>query len=148
MAFKQRLQDDLKVAMREDDEVRRRALRMALAAVKYREVEVGRELTDDEVTVILQREAKQRRETLDELKQIDRPKLAASEQADLEVLLEYLPDQLSREEIEDLARQVISGLDAQGPGDIGQVMRMLMPQVKSKADGKLVNQVVRDLLNN
>ncbi len=147
MTLKQQLQDDLKSAMRERDDVRKRTLRMALTEIRIKEVEVRGELTDADVLAVLQKEAKQRRETLAELDQVDRPELTASEQAELEILEEYLPQQLSREEIEDLARQVIVDVNAEGPRDMGQVMRTLMPQVKGRADGKLVNQVVRELLS-
>ena len=147
MTLKQRLQDDLKSAMRARDEVRKRTLRLALAAIKNKEIEVRGELGDADVAAILQRELKQRRETLEELSQVDRPALAASEQAELEVLEEYLPQQLGPEEIADLARQVIADLEAEGPGQMGQVMRALMPQLKGRADGKLVNQIVRELLS-
>lgn len=147
MTLKQQLQDDLKSAMRERDDVRKRTLRMALTEIRIKEVEVRGELTDADVLAVLQKEAKQRRETLAELDQVDRPELTASEQAELEILEEYLPQQLSREEIEDLARQIIADVNAEGPRDMGQVMRTLMPQVKGRADGKLVNQVVRELLS-
>jgi hypothetical protein len=134
--------------MREQDEVRKRTLRMALAAIKNKEVEVQRELDDTDVAAILQKEAKQRRETLDELRQVDRPDLVSSEQSELDVLVEYLPKQLGRDEIAELARQVISDLNADGPRQMGQVMGALMPQLKGQADGKLVSQVVRELLSN
>jgi len=147
MALKERLQEDLKQAMREKDQVRLRTLRLALAAIKNREIEVRGELSDADVAAILQREAKQRRETLDELEQVDRPGLAASEQAELEILTEYLPKQLGHEEIADLARQVIADMNAEGPQQMGLVMRTMMAELKGQADGKLVSQVVRELLS-
>jgi uncharacterized protein YqeY len=147
MTLKQQLQDDLKSAMRDQDDARKRALRMVLAAIKMREVEVRGELSDADVLAILQKEAKQRLEVLDELSQVDRPDLVATEQADLEILEEYLPQQLNREQIAELARQVVSDVGAKGQRDMGQVMRVLMPQVKGRADGQLVNQVVRELLS-
>jgi uncharacterized protein YqeY len=147
MTLKQRLQDDLKRAMRAKDALRKRTLRLALAEIKNREIEVRGELSDADVAAVLQKEAKQRRETLEELTQVDRPELVASEQAELEVLKEYLPQQLGREEIADLARQVIADLGAEGPRQMGRVMGALMPQLKGQADGKLVNQVVRELLS-
>jgi len=147
MAFKERLQDDLKTAMRNQDDVSKRALRLALAAIKNKEIDEGRELDDTEVVVILQKEVKARQETLEELTRIERPELAASQQAELELLTAYLPRQLNREEIEELARNVIVKTGAEGLGQIGQVMGQLMPQVKGQADGKLVSQVVRELLS-
>jgi uncharacterized protein YqeY len=148
MTLKEQLRADLKRAMRDKDEVRKRTLRMALAAIKNQEIEVRGELSDADVAVILHKEAKQRRETLDELAQTDRPDLVAAEQAELEILTEYLPQQLSREEITDLARQVIADLGAEGPRQMGRVMGTLMPRLKGRADGKLVSEVVRGLLSN
>jgi uncharacterized protein YqeY len=147
MTSKQRLRDDLKNAMRQKDEVRKRTLRLALAEIKNREIEIGQELDDEGVDAILQKEAKKRRETLDELTRVDRPELKAAEQAELEVLKEYLPKQLSREEIAELARQAIAEAGADSPREMGQVMRILMPKTQGQADGKLVSQVVRELLS-
>jgi uncharacterized protein YqeY len=148
MTLKQRLRDDLKLAMRQKDEARKRTLRLALTEIKNKEIEVLGELDDADVAAILQREAKQRHETLAELGQVERPELAASTQAELEILSEYLPQQLSREDIAELARRVILDLNAEGPRQMGQVMGVLMPQLKGQADGKLVSQVVRELLSN
>jgi uncharacterized protein YqeY len=147
MTSKQQLQDDLKDAMRAQDEVRKRTLRLALTSIKIKEVEARGELTDADVTAVLQKEAKQRRETLDELDQVDRPDLTAAQQAELKILEAYLPQQLAREELEELARQAIADANADSPSDMGQVMRILMPQVKGRADGKLVSQVVREQLS-
>jgi uncharacterized protein YqeY len=147
MTSKQQLQDDLKDAMRAQDEVRKRTLRLALTSIKIKEVEVRGELTDADVTAVLQKEAKQRRETLDELDQFDRPDLTAAQQAELKILEAYRPQQLAREELEELARQAIADANAESPSDMGQVMRILMPQVKGRADGKLVSQVVREQLS-
>ncbi len=126
--------------------MRKRTLRLALTSIKIKEVEVGGELNDADVLAVLQKEAKQRRETLEELDQVDRPDLVAAQEAELDVLETYLPTQLSQDELEELARRVIAEVDAEGPGDMGQVMRVLMPQVKGRADGKLVSQVVREQL--
>ncbi len=147
MTLKERLREDLTHAMRQKDAVRKRTLRMALTEIKLLEVEKGEELNDAEVDAVLQKEAKKRREMLDELTRVDRPDLEAAERAELAVLVEYLPKQLGREEIAELARQVIAEVGAEGPGQMGQVMRALMPRVKGQADGKLVGQVVRELLS-
>jgi uncharacterized protein YqeY len=147
MTLKQKLQEDLTAAMRDKDEVRKRTLRLALTSIKLKEVDVGGDLSDADVLAILQKEAKQRRETLEELDQVDRPDLVAAQEAELDVLDTYLPQQLSEDELEELARRVIAEVNAEGPGDMGQVMRVLMPQVKGRADGKLVSQVVREQLS-
>ncbi len=147
MTLKERLRDDLKFAMRQRDEARKRTLRLALAEIKHQEIEIGQELDDDGVNAILQKEAKKRRETLDELTRISRPELEAAERAELEILSEYLPQQLGREEIVELARQTIAEVGADSPRHMGQVMRALMPKTPGQADGKLVSQVVRQLLS-
>jgi uncharacterized protein YqeY len=147
MTLKERLRDDLKHAMRQKDEVRKRTLRLALAEIKNQEIEIRQELDDDGVNAILQKEAKKRRETLDELTRVDRPELKAAEQAELEILGEYLPQQLGREEIAELARQAIAEVGAESPRQMGEVMRALMPKTQGQADGKLVSQVVRELLS-
>jgi uncharacterized protein YqeY len=150
MTLRQRLQDDLIRAMRDQDETRKRTLRLALTAVKLKEKEKesGRELTDADVAAVLQKEAKQRRETLDDAARANRPDLIPAEQAELDILTEFLPKQLSRDDITDLARQVIADLKAEGPRATGQVMRTLMAQLKGQADGQLVSQIVRELLSN
>lgn len=147
MTLKERLREDLTHAMRQKDAVRKRTLRMALTEIKLLEVDKGEELNDAEVDAVLQKEAKKRREMLDELTRVDRPDLEAAEQAELAILVEYLPKQFGRDEIAELARQVIAEVGAEGPGQMGQVMRALMPRVKGQADGKLVGQVVRELLS-
>ena len=147
MTLKERLQDDLKNAIRSQDDTSKRALRLALAAVKNKEIDVGRDLTDTEVVVILQKEVKTRQETLQELTQVERPEMAAAQRAELDVLTGYLPKQLDRNEIAELARKVIAQTGAEGPGQMGLVMGKLMPEVQGQADGKVVSQVVRELLS-
>jgi uncharacterized protein YqeY len=103
-------------------------------------------LTDAEQLAVLATEVKRRRDTITELEKVNRPDLLKHEQDQLEVLLAYLPKQMSREEIEAVVKQVIAELGVSGPQATGAVMGKLMPQLKGKADGKLINEVVRDLL--
>jgi len=145
--MKAQLQQDLKTAMRQSDEVSKRTLRLVLAAIKNAEVEAQAELSETDVLGIIQKEAKRRQETLDELAQVDRPDLVAAEEAELEVLQSYLPKQLGRDEIVQIAQQVIAQVGATSPKQMGQVMQALMPEMKGRADGKLVSQVVRELLS-
>ncbi len=150
MTIKQRLQDDIKAAMKAGDKRRLAALRFTLAAIKNAETAEGRagkgELTDQEVAAVLQTEAKRRRDTIAELEKADRPKMLADEKAELEVLVGYLPQQLSREQIAEMARAAIAETGAKSPADMGRVMQRLMPQLKGQADGKTVNEVARELL--
>ena len=147
MSTKQKLQEHLKEALRARDERRKSVIRMALAAIVNAEVEHGGELDDADVTAVLQKQARRRRDTIAELRQANRPELLAAEEAELAILEEYLPQLLSREEIGAEARQVIAGVGATGKGQMGLVMRQLMSKLKGRADGRVVNEVVRELLS-
>ena len=147
MGLKQILQEDLKKALRARDERRKSVIRMILAAIVNAEVKHGGELDDVGVTAVLQKQARQRRDTIAELQQASRPDLLAVEEAELVVLEKYLPRLLSREEIAGEARQVIAEVGATGMGQMGPVMRQLMSKLKGRADGRVVNKVVRELLS-
>jgi uncharacterized protein YqeY len=146
MSLKDKLMEDLKQAIRQRDERRRSTLRLVIAAIKNAEIEKRHELDEGELLAIIAKEAKQRRESIAEFERGGRQDLVDQEKAELQVLLAYLPEQLSREEIEAKARQTIEEVGATSPTQMGEVMRRLMPLVKGKADGKLVSQVVKDLL--
>ncbi len=146
MSLKDKLTEDLKQAMRQGDELGRSTLRLVMAAIKNAEIEKRRELEEGELLAIIAKEAKQRRESIDEFERGDRQDLADREKAELQILLAYLPEQLSQEEIEAQARQIIEESGAASPAQMGQVMRRLMPLMQGKADGKLVSQVVKELL--
>jgi len=147
MSQKQQLQKDLKEALRARDESRKSVIRMALAAIAYAEVEHGGELDDADVVAVLRKEARQRQDAVAELRQADRPGLLAKEEAELEILDGYLPRLLSREEIAEEARQVITEVGATGMAQMGPVMRQMMSKLKGRADGRVVNEVVRELLS-
>ncbi len=152
MTLKDKLNDDLKNAMRSGDTARRDTLRLLLAAIKQAEVDKldpskrTSGLTDADIQDILSREAKRRREAIEGFEKGGRADLVVKEQAELALIESYLPQQMSRAEIEILARQAITESGATSPNQMGAVMQKLMPQVKGKADGKLVNQIVRELL--
>jgi len=146
MSLKETLQADLKEAMRQNDTVRKTALRLVLAAVTNAEIERG-PLSDADIQAIIAKQVKQRRESLAAFQKGGREDLMAQEEAELKVLSAYLPQQMSRAEIEELAAQVIAQVGATSPRDLGKVMRELMPRVKGRADGRLVNEVVRELLS-
>lgn len=132
--------------MRAGDERRKSALRMALAAIKNAEIEARHELDDEGVITVLSREVKQRRESIEEFRKGRRDDLVAKEQAELEVILKYLPVQLSRDEIAEVARRIIQETNASGPRDKGKVMPVIMAELRGKADGREVNEVVTLLL--
>jgi uncharacterized protein YqeY len=146
MDLQQQLMADLKVALREHDEVRKSAVRMAIAALKNARVAKNADLTEDEMVAALAKEVKQRRNAMAEFEKAGREDLVASESAELVVLEAYLPEALSEKEIADLARQVIAETGASGPREMGQVMSVLMPLVRGRADGRQVSQIVRELL--
>ena len=144
--LKQRLTDDLKKALLARDRVRVSAIRLAISAIKYAEIARRGELAEGDVVGIIAREIKQRRESIDAFKLGKRDDLVAQEEAEMAVLQEYMPPQITREEIVTFARQVIAEVGASGPRDKGKVMSRLMPQLKGKADGQEINAVVTELL--
>jgi uncharacterized protein YqeY len=147
MSLKQRLQEDLRNALRARDERRKSVIRMALAAIVNAEFEHSGELDDDDVIAVLQKQARRRQDAITELKQVGRPAILAKEEAELAILEEYLPELLSRERIAEEARLVITEIGATGMGQMGPVMRQLMSKLKGRADGRVVNEVVRELLS-
>ena len=147
VGLKQKLTDDLKQAMRSGDKVRRSVIRLVIAAIRNAEIARQTALGDDtDILGIIAKEVRQRRESIEAFKQGDRQDLVAQEEAELTILNEYLPRQMSREEIIVAARQVIEGVGAQGPGDKGKVMPQLIAQLKGRADGREINVVVTELL--
>jgi uncharacterized protein YqeY len=146
MSLKEQLKQDTIVASKAGDNQKRDVLRMLQAAIKQVEIDDRVTLDDAGVQQVLIKQAKQRRESLDEYTKAGRDDLAVQEKYELEVIKGYLPQMMSREEIEVLVKQVIVETGAVSPKDMGKVMGKLMPQVKGKADGRLVNEVVREQL--
>ena len=147
MSLKKQLQDDLRAAMLARDNERKSALRMILASIQYAEVESAEDLSDEDVVTLLAKEIRRREEALEMMHDAGRTDLATGETAELDILKAYMPKQLTLDDIKELATAVIAQVGATSPSDLGQVMKHLMPQVKGKADGRTVNQVVRDLLS-
>jgi len=145
--LEERLNNDLKQAMRGGDKVRRSVIRLVLAAVKNAEIARKAALEDNDVLGIIAKEARQRQESIEAFKQGNRHDLVAQEEGELAVLQEYLPRQVTRDEIIAEARRVIEEVGAQGPGDKGKVMPKLIAQLKGKADGREINAVVTELLS-
>lgn len=144
---KVKLQSALKEAMANKDAARRDTLRLLMSALKQVEIDERRELSAEDVYGILQKEAKKRRESVDEMEKAGRPALADNEKRELGIIEEFLPKQLSRDEVAALAREAIAQSGATSSREMGKVMSVLMPKVKGLADGKLVNDVVRELLS-
>lgn len=146
MSIKDRIQDDLKTAMKSGDTRRREILRLLMAAFKQVEVDRRVTLSDVDVTGLLITEAKKRRESIDEMTRAGRTELAAQEQYELEAIEGYLPRQLNREEVERIVSEAIAETGATDPKDMGRVMGAAMPRLRGQADGKLVNEIVRQKL--
>lgn len=141
-----KIQAALKDAMLNKDNMRRDVLRMAQSAFKQVEVDERKTLTAEDAVAVLQREVKTRREAIDEARKAGRDETVAFEEERLAVLESFLPRQLSRAEISALAQEAIAQSGATSAKEMGKVMSLLMPKVKGVADGKLVNEVVRELL--
>jgi len=137
-----RLQDDLTHAIRDRDELRRDTLRMVISAAYNTSKAAGRDLTDDEVIQILTREVKTRRESVEAYTNGGRPEAAAKEQAEIQIISAYLPEQLGEDEINRLVKETIDEVGASSPRDMGKVMGALTPKTRGRADGKVVSAAV------
>lgn len=146
MSLKTQINDDLKKAMMEKDAARRDAIRIIQAAIKQVEVDSRKELDDAAVLDVLQTEAKKRREAITNFEQAGRTESAESERFELTLIETYLPKQLTREEIEAEVKAAIAQTGVTSSKEMGKLMGVLMPKVKGRADGKLVNEIVRALL--
>jgi uncharacterized protein YqeY len=156
MSLKEKLADDLKDAMRAGDETRKSTLRMLMTAVQNAEIaavnikdpNATREsLADDQVLGVIAKQAKQRRESIDEFTKGNRKDLADKEASELAILETYLPAMMSRDEIVAEARKAIAETGATGPADKGKVMPVIMKALAGRADGRAINEVVTELLS-
>jgi len=146
MSLTERLRADLNQAQKKGDKVRVSALRMMIANIHNAEIAKGGSLEEGDILAILSKQAKQHRESIEAFQKGQRSDLVDKEKAELSVVEEYLPQQMSREEIMTAARQVVDETGARGPGDKGKVMSKLMAQLKGKAQGSEVNSVVSEIL--
>lgn len=148
MNLKEQLRADMATAMRDGNNDKRDTLRMLLAAVKQTEVDDQVTLDDAGVQAVLTKQAKQRRESINDYEKAGRTEMAANEQMELDFIESYLPQMMGKEEVKTLAAQVIGELGITDMKGMGQIMGKLMPQLKGQADGRIVNEVVRELLQN
>jgi uncharacterized protein YqeY len=146
MALIDRLRDDLNQALRKGDRTRLSVIRLLISNINYAQIAKGAPMDDGDVVAVMNKQAKQHRESIDAFRKGNRPDLTAKEEAELAVLLEYLPQQMSRDEIVAAARKVIGEVGARGPGEKGKVMSKLIPQLKGKAPSAEINAVVTELL--
>jgi uncharacterized protein YqeY len=146
ITLKDKIQEALKGALKRRQGVEVSTLRLLLSEIKYAEIAQQKPADDSKVLDVIAKEVKRRRESIEAFKKGNRGDLVAQEEAELAILMSYLPKQMSREEVVAVARQVVDAVGAKGPGDKGKVMSQLMPQVKGKADGKEVSDIVSELL--
>lgn len=144
--LREKIDEELKSAMKSRDAVSVSTLRMLKSAMGYLEIEKGGTLTDDDILQVVSRECKRRRESIEQFGQGGRADLVEKETAELQILLRYLPEQLDEAELTGIAQEVISELNAASKSDKGRVMGALMQRVRGKADGKAVNRIVDQLL--
>ncbi|HLO16485.1 MAG TPA: GatB/YqeY domain-containing protein [Anaerolineales bacterium] len=146
MTIKTQLNESMKDAMRSGDEVRKRTVRMALAAVKQAEVDKRIELDDTAVMNLIQKEIKNRRESLEEAKKANRPDLIEANEAEINVLQAFLPKAMPAEELRTLVQAAIAETGAASPTDMGKVMKAVMPKIAGRAPNDMVSATVRELL--
>ena len=146
MTMKSRLVDDLKQAMRDKDALRRDTIRYLRSEIRNQEIRDRKKLDDAGVIQVLSRQAQQRRDSIEIYRDAGRRDLVDKEEGELSVIVAYLPQQLTGDEITDLVRQVVVDVGATGPGDMGKVMGAIMPQVRGKAEGREVNAIVQQTL--
>ena len=152
MSLKTKILEDLKASMRSGNVVQRRVVGLINASIKNEEINARVDaragvLSDADIMVLIRREIKQHEESLLEAKNAHRDDLVAEQEAELVVLRSYLPQQLSREQVTDIAKQVIAEVKATSPKQQGEVMKQLLARIKDQADGKMISEVVRGLLS-
>ncbi len=146
MSLEEKLNQDLKEAIKAKDEDRKRVIRLALSAIKLATVEKQEKLEDGDVLSVLQKEVKSRQETIVDAEKANRQDLVDTAKAEMAILEEYLPEGLTPEELEALIKETIAEVGASSMADMGNVMKAVMPKVQGRADGGQVNQLVRQLL--
>lgn len=148
MSLKQQLMDDLKSSMKNKDTIRKNTITLIRAAIKQKEVDERTELSDEDILSIISKQLKERRDSLKEFEKANRDDLVNNTSMEIDILLEYLPKQLTDEEVESLVSEAIDELKVTSLKDIGIIMKTVMPKVKGRADGNMVNKAVKKLLNN
>ncbi len=146
MSLLQKLDDDLKLALKASDRLKVSVLRMAKAALKNRQIDKRGELSEEDIISVISTLSKQGKESIEQFSKAEREDLAEKERQELLILQSYLPKQLTTEELDAIIVETIEETSSKGIEDFGKVMRLVMPRVKGAADGKIVNQRVKDLL--
>lgn len=149
MSVKEQLNEDMKQAMKEKEagKLRLSVIRMVRASIKNVEIDRKKELSEEEVLDVLTKEVKMRRDAMEEFQKANRSDLVENLKHEIAILMQYLPQQLSEAEVRSLVAAAVAETQASNAKDMGKVMAALMPKVKGRADGKLVNSIVREMLN-
>lgn len=147
MSFKQILQQDLKTAMKEKDTIRKNVITMVRAAILQQEKDKRIGMDDEGILDVIAKAVKQRKDSIPEFEKGNRPDLVKDLEREVDILMSYLPEQLSEDEVDELVTQTIFEVGAQSAKDMGNVMKALMPKVKGRADGRIVNMLVKKHLN-
>ncbi|MFR8927223.1 GatB/YqeY domain-containing protein [Peptoniphilus senegalensis] len=147
MSLKERLMADLKEAMKSKDKLRKDVITMVRAAIKQKEVDERVELDDSDIENIISKQLKEKKASIEEFKKGNRQDLVDQTNDEIEILLKYLPEQLSDEELKEIIKKVIDEKEITSMKDIGKLMKNVMPLIKGKADGKQVNVIAKELLN-
>ena len=149
MTLRDRLTEDMKQAMKDKEagKLKLSVIRMVRSAAKYLEIDRHKELDDNELLEVVAKEVKMRKDSLEEFRKANRPELLATLEQEIAILMEYLPEQMGDPEVRALVAQAVADAQASSPKDMGKVMAILMPKVKGRADGKLVNSLVKEMLN-
>lgn len=147
MSLEQQLMADLKDSMKTKDTIRKNTITMVRAAVKQREVDEKIKLSDQDILDIMSKQLKEKKMAIEEFKRGDRQDLVDLTEIEIGILLKYLPKQLSEEEVEKIVRETIEEINAKSMKDIGIIMKAVMPKVKGKTDGKVVNKMAKKVLS-
>jgi hypothetical protein len=145
-SLKQKIDQDMKEALKGKESLKLGVLRMLKSEIRYKEIEKRAELSGEELISVISSSVKRRRDSIQQFEKGGRDDLVSQEKAELEVILQYLPEQLTEEKLSRLIRQAIQDANATGPSDLGKVMKLILPQVKGKAEGKAIHQLVTSQL--
>ncbi|KGF10702.1 GatB/YqeY domain-containing protein [Urinicoccus massiliensis] len=144
MSLKEELMADLKKAMKEKDKQRKDTITMVRAAIKQKEVDERVDLKDEDVLAIISKQVKEKKKSIDEFKKGNRQDLVDATEAEIEILYDYLPKQLSEDELKDIVQETISRLSIHSKKDMGRLMQDIMPRIKGQADGQTINRLAQE----
>lgn len=146
MSLKNKLMEDMKISMKNKDTLRKNTITMIRASIKQKEVDERIELDDKDIIDIISKQLKEKKNVIEEFEKGGRQDLVEQTEKEIQILLEYLPEQLTEEEIEEIVKEVIEEVDAKSVKDMGIIMKNVMPKIKGRADGGVVNKIVRKYL--